>query len=75
MHPATSGSPAAAVAPTTTRSPYLTRRETARYLNISEKWLAQSGRSQGPRFYKFGASCRYLLDDVTDWARQQRVVF
>lgn len=54
-------------------SPFLTRRETAEYLRVSEKWLAQSGKSRGPKFFKFGALCRYRLDDVVSWARQQQV--
>ncbi|MGX5716843.1 helix-turn-helix domain-containing protein [Arthrobacter sp. MAHUQ-56] len=53
-------------------SPYLTRKQTAAYLNVSEKWLAQSGRAVGPRFHKFGSQCRYLRSDVINWARQQR---
>ncbi|MET3945794.1 hypothetical protein ABIB49_000469 [Arthrobacter sp. UYCu512] len=53
-------------------SPYLTRRQTAEYLSVSEKWLAQSGRTSGPPFYKFGNQCRYLVADVVSWARQQR---
>lgn len=53
-------------------SPYLTRKQTAAYLNVSEKWLAQSGRAIGPRFHKFGSQCRYLRSDVINWARQQR---
>lgn len=54
-------------------TPYLTRRQVAAYLNVSEKWLAQSGRARGPAFHKFGGNCRYHLDDVNNWARQQRV--
>lgn len=53
-------------------SPYLTRKQTAAFLNVSEKWLAQSGRAVGPRFHKFGSQCRYLRSDVINWARQQR---
>ncbi|MCM0614476.1 helix-turn-helix domain-containing protein [Paenarthrobacter sp. TYUT067] len=53
-------------------SPYMTRKQVAAYLNVSEKWLAQSGRATGPRFHKFGSQCRYLRDDVLNWARQQR---
>lgn len=53
-------------------SPYMTRKQVAAYLNVSEKWLAQSGRASGPRFHKFGSQCRYLIDDVVNWARQQR---
>lgn len=75
MQPATTHTPSRAISTSVARSPYLTRREAAAYLNVSEKWLAQSGRRQGPTFYKFGASCRYLLADVMDWARQQRVAF
>lgn len=54
-------------------SPFLTRRQAASVLNVSEKWLAQSGRSTGPRFHKFGGHCRYHVDDVNNWVRQQRV--
>lgn len=53
---------------------FLTRRQVATYLNMSEKWLAQAGRSHGPAFYKFGGRCRYRIDDVISWARQQRSV-
>lgn len=52
---------------------FLTRRQVATYLNMSEKWLAQAGRTMGPTFHKFGGRCRYHLDDVDSWARQQRV--
>lgn len=55
------------------QSPYMTRRQVASYLAVSEKWLAQSGRSIGPQFYKFGSLCRYLVSDVKNWASQQRV--
>lgn len=53
-------------------SSFMTRREVAAFLNVSEKWLAQSGRASGPPFYKFGNHCRYHFDDVLNWARQQR---
>jgi hypothetical protein len=59
--------------PTSSTSPYLTRRQVATYLNVSEKWLAQSGRARGPAFHKFGGNCRYHVDDVNSWAHQQRV--
>lgn len=62
-----------AMADTISPSPYLTRRQTAEYLNVSEKWLAQSGRVAGPNFHKFGNHCRYHLDDIHQWARQQKV--
>lgn len=52
----------------------MTRKQVAAYLGVSEKWLAQSGRSIGPQFYKFGSQCRYLFADVKNWAGQQRVV-
>lgn len=54
-------------------SPYLTRRQTAALLNVSEKWLAQSGRACGPTFHKFGGHARYHLEDIQQWARQQKV--
>lgn len=60
--------------PATAPSPYLTRKQTAAHLNVSEKWLAQSGRASGPNFHKFGNHCRYHIDDVRRWAHQQRVV-
>lgn len=56
------------------RSPFLTRREAAAVLNVSEKWLAQSGRSAGPQFHKFGGHCRYHVDDLNNWVRQQKVM-
>ncbi|MFJ4266269.1 helix-turn-helix transcriptional regulator [Paenarthrobacter nicotinovorans] len=52
-------------------SPYMTRKQVAAYLNVTEKWLAEN-KASGPRFYKFGSRCRYLRDDVLNWARQQR---
>ncbi|UXM92493.1 helix-turn-helix transcriptional regulator [Paenarthrobacter sp. JL.01a] len=52
-------------------SPYMTRKQVAAYLNVTEKWLAEY-KASGPRFYKFGSRCRYLRDDVLNWARQQR---
>ncbi|WP_091465459.1 helix-turn-helix domain-containing protein [Paenarthrobacter nitroguajacolicus] len=61
--------PHAAVQP----SPFMTRRETAAFLKVSEKWLAQSGKAIGPDFHKFGNHCRYHVDDVVRWARQQQV--
>lgn len=51
----------------------MTRKQVASYLRVSEKWLAQSGRTTGPQFYKFGSQCRYLFADVKNWASQQRV--
>jgi hypothetical protein len=54
-------------------SPYWTRKQVASYLRVSEKWLAQNGRFSGPKFYKFGGHCRYLIEDVRRWAQQQRV--
>lgn len=54
-------------------SPYWTRKQVASYLRVSEKWLAQGGRFSGPKFYKFGAHCRYHIEDVRRWAQQQRV--
>lgn len=53
---------------------FLSRKEAAQYLNVSEKWLAQSGRTNGPRFYKFGGRCRYHLKELDEWVRQQKVV-
>lgn len=71
-HPAGTLNPTVAGVTSLPASPYMTRKQVAAYLNVSEKWLAQSGRATGPRFHKFGAQCRYLVDDVVNWARQQR---
>lgn len=54
-----------------TGSKYMTRKQTAAYLNMSAAWLAQAGRQQGPPFHKFGNQTRYNIDDVNNWARQQ----
>ncbi|MFF1831516.1 helix-turn-helix domain-containing protein [Paenarthrobacter sp. NPDC058040] len=70
--PASAGPDSNALVGSLPVSPYMTRKQVAAYLNVSEKWLAQSGRATGPRFHKFGSQCRYLRDDVMNWARQQR---
>lgn len=57
----------------TLESPYLTRKQAAVYLNVSESWLANGGRISGPRYSKFGNATRYHLDDLKSWARQQQV--
>ncbi|MCG2624702.1 helix-turn-helix domain-containing protein [Arthrobacter sp. I2-34] len=52
---------------------YISRKDAAKYLGMSEKWLAQTGRYLVPH-YKFGGSCQYKLSDLDNWARQQRVM-
>lgn len=54
-------------------SPYLTRRQAAQYLNMSEQWLAQGGRYKVPHF-KIGSVCRYSRAQLDDWMRQQQVM-
>lgn len=56
-----------------TASPYMSRREAAQYLNVSEKWMTWQGRAAAIPFYKFGGKCQYLRSDLDHWARQQRV--
>lgn len=59
--------------PTTdTQQQFLTRRQAATYLGVSPKWLAQTGKHLVPH-YKFGGSCQYKIDELSNWARQQRV--
>lgn len=53
---------------------YLSRKQVATLLSVSEKWLAQTGKDQGPPRFKFGGMVRYHVDDVRRWAKQQRVV-
>lgn len=55
-----------------TSSVYLTRREAAHHMNISEKFLA-THRSDGPKFIRVGSMVRYRLADIEAWMRQQEV--
>lgn len=55
-----------------TQSVYMSREETAKYLGVSAKTLAQHLHS-GPTHYKFFSRVLYKLSDVEDWARQQKV--
>lgn len=52
---------------------YLNRKQVAVLLGVSEKWLAQTGKDQGPPRFKFGGMVRYQIDDVRRWAKQQKV--
>jgi hypothetical protein len=43
------------------RSPYLTRQEAARHLNVPPSWLANNAK-RGPRFIKVGGLVRYTVE-------------
>lgn len=62
----------AAEAQKLTKSVYMTRDETAKYLGVAAKTLAQN-RHTGPEYYKFFGKVLYRLSDVENWARQQKV--
>jgi hypothetical protein len=62
----------AAEAQKLTKSVYMDREETAKYLGVSAKTLAQHLHS-GPPYYKFFSRVLYKLSDVENWARQQKV--
>lgn len=55
-----------------TSSVYLTRREAAQYISVSEKFLA-THLTDGPKFLRVGSMVRYRLSDIEDWMRQQEV--
>jgi hypothetical protein len=55
-----------------TKSVYMSREETATYLGVSAKTLAQH-LSSGPPHYKFFSRVLYKLSDVENWAKQQKV--
>lgn len=55
------------------RSPFLSRDDAAKYLNVSAKWLAQGGRFKVPH-YKFGNNVRYDKTELQLWVKQQRVL-
>lgn len=63
----------AATAREITGSVYLSRKETAVYMGISEKWLATNWRT-GPRFQKIGNKTTYRLSDIENFIKQQVAV-
>lgn len=51
---------------------WLTRPEVGERLRVPEKTLAQwASQKKGPRYYRFGRHCRYLLSDVIAWEQAQ----
>lgn len=62
----------AAEARALTGSVYMDRKETAEYLGISPRWLANNVRT-GPPHAKVGALVLYRLSDVERWMKQQEV--
>ena len=56
-----------------TGSHYLSRKEAAVYLGVSEKALATHIHGDGPKFYKFFGKVAYKVADLENWARQQEV--
>ncbi len=51
-------------------SPYLTPREAAEFLRISERTLTNMRyRKAGPRFRKHGGTVVYHIDDLRAWSR------
>jgi predicted DNA-binding transcriptional regulator AlpA len=60
--------------PTTTREALLTATEVAAMLGIPASTLANwRYQGLGPRYLHIGRHVRYLVEDVDDWIRTQRV--
>jgi excisionase family DNA binding protein len=60
--------------PATTREPLLTATEVAAMLGIPTSTLANwRYQGLGPRYLRIGRHVRYLVEDVDDWIRTQRV--
>jgi predicted DNA-binding transcriptional regulator AlpA len=60
--------------PATTREPLLTATEVAAMLGIPPSTLANwRYQGLGPRYLRIGRHVRYLVEDVDDWIRTQRV--
>ncbi|MBG6226337.1 hypothetical protein IWX63_002927 [Arthrobacter sp. CAN_A2] len=55
---------------TFTQNVWLSRQESATYLGVAAKTLAQH-RRDGPPYSKFFGSVRYRLSDLDSWASQQ----
>lgn len=55
---------------TLTGNHWLSRREAAKYLGMSEQTLANN-RATGPRLYKFFGQVRHKLSDLDLWAQQR----
>ena len=51
---------------------FLTRSEAAEYLGVAPQTLANN-RHTGPAYHKLFGAVRYSVQDLDNWARQQRV--
>lgn len=56
-----------------TASLYMDRRATARFMSVSEKFLA-THLHDGPKRIRLGTKVVYRLSDVENWMRQQEVI-
>lgn len=54
------------------QSLYMDRRTTARFMGVSEKFLA-THLTDGPKRLRLGSKIVYRLSDVEDWMRQQEI--
>ena len=51
---------------------FLTPKETAAFLRVSESWLAKARmRNNGPSFHEFGRSIRYSKTTLLGWVKSQ----
>ena len=50
----------------------VTIREAAEHLAVSRWWLYEKGDAHGVPYYRVGTRRRYLLTELTKWARAQR---
>lgn len=65
-----SGTMTAAEARQLTGNTWVSRREAAKYLGVSEQTLANN-RASGPKLYKFFGQVRHKLADLDLWAEQR----
>ncbi|SKB44263.1 hypothetical protein SAMN05660473_00725 [Arthrobacter sp. 49Tsu3.1M3] len=54
------------------QSLYMTRRTTAKFMGVSEKFLA-THLTDGPKRLRVGSKIVYRLSDVERWMRQQEI--
>lgn len=50
------------------RKQYLTKRETAEFLNLCERSVDYAREFQGLRWHKFGKKVMFAIDDIKQWA-------
>lgn len=55
-----------------TTEPMVTIREAAAHLAVSRWWLYERGDEYGVPCYRVGRQRRYLLTELTRWARSQK---